>query len=213
MAGTAYINEDDLEQKTQQWLNSLPLRRRWENVPRWSDSALLVIDMQNIFVEENSPSFLPAAQVIVHNINELADTFHEHGGKMIYTRHVQEDGDEGIMDEWWGDIIREGKSAELWKGLDVKGETITKPRYSAFHRTELNESLQGIENVFITGVLTDICCETTARYAFIDDYRVFFLADATATITEDIHLSSLKSLCHGFAEILSCKEAMQRLQS
>ncbi len=212
MAGADYVSQDNLEVKTRKWLDSLPIRRKWETKPLWSNSALLVIDMQNVFVSQDSHSFLPAGQVVSKNINQLVEVFNEHGAKIIYTRHVQEEGDEGVMGEWWGDIIREGKTAELWEGVEVKGEVITKPRYSAFHRTDLDEILKNIENVFITGVLTDICCETTARHAFIKDHRVFFLADATATTSEEIHLSSLKSLCPGFAEILSCQEAKQRLR-
>ncbi len=212
MAGAPYIDKKNLESKSRRWIDSLPIRRRWEITPKLSKSVLLVIDMQNVFVDDESHSFLPAAQVITENINKLADHFHDNDGKIIYTRHVQDEGDEGVMDEWWGEIIHEGTSAELWREIDVKGEVMTKPRYSAFHRTNLDDMLGDIENVFITGVLTDICCETTARHAFINDYRVFFMADGTATTTEEIHLSSLKSLCHGVAEILSCNEAKQRLQ-
>ncbi len=212
MPGYNYLTPENIDLKTKGWLDSLPIKKRWETTPSWSNSALLVIDMQNVFADEDSHSYLPAAQIISRNINKLVHSFNRNGARVIYTRHVQEEGDEGVMGEWWGDIIREGRSAELWDGLDVKGDVITKPRYSAFHRTDLEHMLKNIDNVFITGVLTDICCETTARQAFINDHRVFFTADGTATISEEVHLSSLKSLCHGFAEILSCKEAEQRLR-
>jgi nicotinamidase-related amidase len=60
---------------------------------------------------------------------------------------------------------------------------IDKNRYSAFWRTGLDEFLRSknVEDVVIAGVLTNCCCETTARDAFMRDYRVFFVSDATAT--------------------------------
>ncbi len=211
MVGIDYVEKENIAGKTKGWIESLPIRKRWSVEPSFSDSVLLVIDMQNYFIREDSPAFLPAGQVISENINGLIDLFSSEGGEVIYTRHVQDEGDEGVMGEWWGDIIREGETADIWDGIDVKGKVITKPRYSAFHRTELDELIKKKENVFITGVLTDICCETTARHAYIKDYRVYFLADATATVSEEVHISSLKSLCHGFAEVLSCKETKQML--
>ena len=43
------------------------------------------------------------------------------------------------------------------------------------------------------------CCETTARDAFVRDFRVFFAVDATATVDATLHLASLQTLAYGFA--------------
>lgn len=47
---------------------------------------------------------------------------------------------------------------------------------SVFWETGLDEILKsrGIAEIIITGVMTNCCCETTARDAFMRDYRVFF---------------------------------------
>jgi nicotinamidase-related amidase len=44
---------------------------------------------------------------------------------------------------------------------------------------------KGIQDLIISGMMTNLCCETTARDAFMRDYRVFFLIDGTATGKED----------------------------
>jgi len=44
-----------------------------------------------------------------------------------------------------------------------------------------------------------MCCESTARDAYFRDYRVFFLADGTGSVTEEMHLASLLNLAFGFA--------------
>jgi len=56
-----------------------------------------------------------------------------------------------------------------------------------------------IEDLVITGIKTNMCCESTARDAYYRDYRVFFLADATGSITDEMQLASLLNLALGFA--------------
>lgn len=51
--------------------------------------------------------------------------------------------------------------------------------------------------------MTNLCCETTAKDAFVRDCRVFFLADGTSTVDEDFQLATLKNLAYGFATLMS----------
>jgi isochorismate hydrolase len=61
--------------------------------------------------------------------------------------------------------------------------------------------------------MTNLCCETTARDAFMRDYRVFFLIDGTATGKDDHQLATLKNLGFGFATLMTCDELVQHLGS
>jgi len=205
------MDRDELCDKSERWIEDLPFRKRWPVGLDVKDTALLVVDMQNYFLSPESHAYLPAGESIIENLNEMIEFFDENDAPIVYTRTVQEEGDEGVMDEWWDDIIREGPLAELDTRMKVKGDVITKPRYSSFHRTDLEERLDGVKNIVIGGVMTDICCATTARDAFVRDYRVLFLADGTATAAEITHVSTLKALCHGIAEILKCQEMKERL--
>jgi nicotinamidase-related amidase len=93
--------------------------------------------------------------------------------------------------------------------------TIPKKRYSAFFGTDLDKVLRsrGIRDLIISGVMTNLCCETTARDAFMKDYRVFFLIDGTATRRSELHLATLKNLGFGFAYLLTCDELIQKLKA
>jgi isochorismate hydrolase len=44
-----------------------------------------------------------------------------------------------------------------------------------------------------------MCCESTARDAYFRDHRVFFMADGTGSINEEMQLASLMNLALGFA--------------
>jgi isochorismatase family protein/alpha/beta hydrolase family protein len=67
--------------------------------------------------------------------------------------------------------------------VDPRDILLDKPRYGAFHGTDLDLILRarGIDTVIIAGIATNVCCETTAREAVVRDFRVFFLSDGTAT--------------------------------
>ena len=166
--------------------------------------ALLVIDMQRYFFSIATP--------ILGNVLSIIEACRSKGIRIIFTRHghrdVSEDG--GMLAEWWGDQIDHGsKDWELIEALKASDADIIidKNRYSVFHETGFHEILksQKIDELIITGVMTNCCCETTARDAFVRDYRVFFVSDATATVNDELHVASLKNLAFGFAYIVSTK--------
>jgi isochorismate hydrolase len=70
---------------------------------------------------------------------------------------------------------------------------------------------KGVRDVIISGVMTNLCCETTARDAFMRGYRIFFLIDGTATGRSEHHLATLKNLGFGFAYLITCDELIKNL--
>ena len=191
----------------QKELEQYNVRAAW---PQPRKCALLVIDMQEYF--------RPMAGSIVGNVVTLIDVCREAGIKIICTRHGHMDPqrDGGMLLDWWGECILYGSDAwQLMKAVNPEGKdfVVDKNRCSAFAGTPLDEILHSrmIEEVIITGVMTNCCCETTAREAFMRDYRVFFVSDATATVNDDLHLASLKNLAFGFAHIVDTKSLCDRL--
>ena len=82
-----------------------------------------------------------------------------------------------------------------------KVTVIEKSQYDAFMGTSLEHDLEesGIAQLVITGVMTHLCCESTARAAFMRGFNVFFTIDGTATYNRKFHEASLLNLAHGFA--------------
>ena len=175
-------------------------------------SALLVIDLQNYFQK--------IVQPVLGNIQNVIQFCRLKNIPVIFTQHGHTDAasDGGVLGEWWGQVILHG--TKDWKFIpEMKIESedmvLQKKRYSAFFQTDLEKFLQskGIKDLIISGVMTNLCCETTARDAFMRDYRVFFLIDGTATGKEDHHLATLKNLGYGFAYLITCDELIQNLKS
>ena len=186
------------------------LRARHDNITfRRERAALLVLDMQEYFLRPYSHAFIPSAPAIVPNLQGLITNFCEANRPVIFTRHVNADVDAGMMSRWWRDIIRAGSLESEIKAFDPsRGTVIQKNQYDAFYNSPLEETLssRGVEQVVITGVMTHLCCETTARSAFVRGYEVFFCVDGTATYAEALHRASLLSLSHGFAIPSLCAE-------
>jgi len=175
-------------------------------------AALLVIDIQNYFHRIIQP--------VLENILGVIHSCRKRDIPIIFTQHGHTDPalDGGILGEWWGELIIDG--TESWKFLpeiriEPRDMVLPKKRYSAFFETNLETTLRskGIQDLIISGVMTNLCCETTARDAFMKDYRVFFLIDGTATRISELHLATLKNLGFGFAYLLTCEELIQMLKS
>lgn len=184
------------------------LRRLARPAPAWQParSALLVIDVQVYFAALCS-GILPA-------IRQAVELAHGAGARVLFTQHGHRPaaGDGGMLGEWWGgDLIVEGSTGHALlegSGRWPSDPVIGKRRYSAFFGTDLDEWLRsaGVEEVVLAGVMTNLCVETTARDAFVRDYRVRVLRDATATASPALHWASLLNLAHGFAWVQSVDE-------
>lgn len=179
--------------------------RRRDPDPR--AAALLVIDVQGHFASLAAP-IMPAVASTVALCRAA-------GMPVVYTRHVDPVPRSRPLGEWWpGDRIDAGTpAAELLPGAgrDEGDLVVEKSTYSAFAGTGLEEALRrmGAEEVVVAGVMTNLCCETTARDAFVRGFRVFFSADATATASQDLQRATLDNMAYGFAYIVDC----QRLQA
>lgn len=104
---------------------------------------------------------------------------------------------------------------QLLDGLEVdKARDVVideKRMYDAFHNTRLQALLEekGIRHVIIGGVMTELCCETTARSAFCKGYDVTFLSDGTGTDAASHHQATLRALNFGFATVVKVHEAIE----
>ena len=188
--------------------------KNWK--PDIRKAALLIIDMQNYFIE--------LAKGIIPNIKKLINTFRKLERPIVYTMHthINLETDGGLLVQWWGKESMEVFTPGRWEWMIIEEikpseEDIiinTKTRYSAFYKTELEKILKSLDitDLVITGVMTNYCCETTARDAFNRDFRVFFIADATATDDPFLHNATLCNLASGFAVILETEETIKFLR-
>lgn len=178
-------------------------------------SALLVIDMVSYFASPKGRCYLPASKSIVQRIKALLALFRAHQRPVVYTRHGHEGGrDLGMLGRFFSDYIRAGEPdseviGELLPGPDEA--VILKTTYDAFLNTAMEDELRknAVEQVLLTGVLTHMCCETTARSAFCRGFEVFVPVDAVASSNEALHRNSLLSMADCVAVLTSVREVVE----
>lgn len=175
-------------------------------------SALLIIDMQQYFCNPSSHAYFKDSRTIIPNIHQLIITYREHSLPVLFTRYaLLKTENPGAMGRWWNDVLYDGNmmSSIIDALHPLPSEpVIRKTQYSAFFETDLDTILKNhqVTTIVITGVLTHLCCETTARDAFMRNYDIFFLSDATASDTKTLHSASLATLSDGFATISTTNE-------
>jgi len=215
----AYVTPESLEEKAQLWLEKIEPFNQHRMQLNKEKSALLVIDMQRFFLEPDSSTFTCGGLAILPTLKRLIAVFREAGRPVIFIRHVHHPDrlDAGIMGWWWEGMCLEG-SPESEVHHDIaplpKEKVILKHRYSAFYNTDLETILRclKIEDLVVSGIMTNMCCESTVRDAYYRDYKVFFLADGTGSINEEMHLASLLNLAFGFAFVTMANRIIQELQ-
>jgi bifunctional isochorismate lyase / aryl carrier protein len=176
--------------------SALPANRvAW--TPEPSRCALLIHDMQHHFLGAFDRDAAPIPEMM-SNIAALARRCRALGVPVVYSAQPggQTLEQRGLLQDFWGDGIAAGPEGqaivdELAPGAE--DTVLTKWRYSAFVRTELDELLraQGRDQLLIVGIYGHIGCLMTACHAFMQEVQPFLLADAIADFSAADHARAL----------------------
>ncbi len=214
-----YVTPGEIEVKSKLWQKKIAPFNQHRMKIKTDAAALMVIDMQKFFLDPESPTYTCGGLAILPTLKRLIAAFRDTSRPVIYAKHVHHPDkiDAGIMGWWWEEMCLEGSpESELHDEIAPlpNEKVITKHRYSAFYNTDLETVLRclKIEDLVISGIMTNMCCESTARDAYYRDYRIFFLSDCTGSINEEMHLASLLNLAYGFAYITTTGDIIEQVQ-
>jgi len=197
-----------------------------------SRTALIVVDLQNGFMMDGvAHALCTQARDIVPNVNRLAEAVRETGGKVFW---IQNTHDEACLETWSTlhamtppektakrieSMSEGGIGHQLWADLVVHEDVdqrVKKYRYSAFLQgsSDLPEILreQGYDTVIITGTVTNVCCESSARDAMMLNFNVIMVTDGNAAVTDEEHNSALINFYLTFGDIMDTDETIACLK-
>jgi ureidoacrylate peracid hydrolase len=185
-------------------------------------TALVVVDMQNAFMMPGvAHSLCLEAQEIVPNINRLAQAMRETGGAVVW---IQTAFTEETKTSWsvYYDISKPeqnkkraealapgSKGYQLWETLDARPDDVfvEKMRFSAFigGSSNLAEILRAksIDTILVTGTVTGVCCESTARDAMMCNFKTVMVSDGNAAACDEDHNASLAAFYLTFGDVMS----------
>jgi nicotinamidase-related amidase len=186
---------------------------------RLRSPALVIIDMQNDFVRVGAPLEVPTSRDTIAAHRTLLAAFRGRGLPVVYTKFLSRPLP-SLLWEWSPQCRPPTKCC--WKGhmrryADIDGERdcaeivdelppapddliIEKYGYGAFHGTDLADRLRemSVLSLVVTGTVTQICVEETAREAFHHGFRTTLVEDAVSSYAPDLHAAALKNFAMKF---------------
>jgi nicotinamidase-related amidase len=199
---------------------------------RAETAALIVVDMQNDFVRVGAPLEVPDARETIEVHRMLLDWFRERKRPVVFTRFIA--GPSPTLMWNWSPQIAPPVCC-CWPGFqrsygDVEGERdcaavidelaplpeeaqVDKYGYNAFHRTRLTDLLHAhaVDSVVITGTVTQVCVEDTARGAFHEGFQAAVIADAVSSYAPELQRASLQTLAMKYCRVMTASEALQEM--
>ena len=190
-------------------------------------TAHIVVDLQNGFMEPGAPVEVPIAREIVPNVNLISAAMRAQGGRNVFLRMTVDAASHVSWSNWFTHLqSRESGAAlthafarnahywQLWPTLEVRegDELVDKVRFGAFvpGASQLHEILQrhGIDTLIISGTLSNCCCESTARDAMQMNYKIIFVSDANAALSDAAHNATSENMAFLFGDVMSTAELL-----
>jgi nicotinamidase-related amidase len=197
---------------------------------RLSRPALVVVDMQNDFVRVGAPLEVAAARATIPVLRTLLAAFRRRGFPVVYTKFITRPG-YTLLWEWspqcrpptcccwkghrrfYPDVGKELDCTEVIEEISPEANDviIEKFGYGAFHGTPLAERLRerGVESLLVTGTVTQICVEETAREAFHHDFKTTLVSDGVSSYAPDLHAATLKNFAMKFGWVESSQNLLK----
>lgn len=199
---------------------------------RFHDHALLVVDMQNDFVRVGAPLEVAEARATIPAHRRLIAAFRNADRPIVFTRFLSTP-EPSLLWNWspvcapptkccWAGHMRHyadlGAERDCAAVVDelapIAGDLIIdKYGYGAFHRTQLGPALRdrGIRSLFVTGTVTQICVEETAREAFHEGFLTTIVSDAVSTYLPHLGAATLENFARKFGWVDTSETVLARI--
>lgn len=184
-------------------------------------TALLALDMQNVWLRPGAPFFTPNTVDTIEPVNRLARALRAKGGTVAWFQtttgapgtplYWQQYFDNFVDERYRADAVAaltEGSDMHrLHDALDLaRGDLVfPKFRFSAFIRNPTDPErvlrARGIDTVIVVGTATNIGVESTVRDAMMLDFSTFMPHDGCVAPRYDAHLAGMRSVMQAFADV------------
>lgn len=157
---------------------------------------LVVIDMQRVFADPDSPWAAPRFAEAAAGVRRLLPAF---GDRVTFTRFVAPDKPEGAWRAYYEQwpFALQPPDAPLWRLTDefasLEGHALDATTFGKW-TPELSRRAMSEGRLVLAGVSTDCCVLSTALAAADAGVEVLVVADACAGADDDSHVRALQVL-------------------
>ncbi|MCB1668599.1 MAG: isochorismatase family cysteine hydrolase [Porticoccaceae bacterium] len=183
-----------------------------------SKTAVIAIDLQRFFIDEDQPMGNPHTKDILDNVNRINAALRQQGGLVVFTQHSFAKPGETVSETALASAkpVPGSRSFELHPDLVVSDGDVrlVKHQSSPLHPmafSGLGNLLRerAIESLVVCGFASNGCCDCTARDAAQYGYQVVVASDATAAVTDEEHNAALMNLAIYYASVQDTGELIQ----
>jgi len=185
-------------------------------------TALVIVDLDAATVESNDDCLR-----LVPVINNLAGAVRASGGVVAWVLSRMTDMPThfaailgvDLATKYFNDGQPNGSGTKLWHELQRKDQDLLafKSGASAFFpgKCDLKEQLDAlrIDTLLITGAVTNICCESSARDAVELGYKVIMVSDALSGHAHGLHEATLATFYRIFGDVRPAHEIIDLLSN
>ena len=171
-----------------------------------STKTLLLIDFENEWTIPTSPYYVGDLKDLITKINQLIDSCRNNNYKIIFITHIEKDSDIVFKEN--------SNNIEIIPSLHKLSQDILIKKYkiSPFYQTTLEQELQGITELVIAGILTNLCVRSTIHDAYDREFKITVITDCCTTFDPKTHDFTIQDLKATREEIifLPLKEFLQQ---
>ncbi|MCA9918043.1 MAG: cysteine hydrolase [Anaerolineales bacterium] len=178
--------------------------------------AILVVDMLNDFFKEGGEMVLAGGDVLYEPIERLTQAARQL--KMpVFWLNQWLSPDDALFKKRVVHCLKGSWGAKIVDDLTVADEDIIVPkrRYSGFFQTDLDLHLRErqIQQVVVTGVVTNICVRSTVNDAFFLGYDVFVPTDCVMATSDQLQEAHLYDIDTHYGTVLGLDELLTLMES
>lgn len=153
-----------------------------------TSKALILVDFEKEWTDKSSDYFVGDISDVVEKTNKLIDYCRKNDYKIIFTTHIEKDSDEAFAEN--------SENVEIIDEINKQDSDvlIKKNKISPFFKTNLDKHIEGIDEIVIAGILTNLCVRSLAQDAYDRDFKITIIKDCCRAFDVETHEFTLKDL-------------------
>ncbi len=150
--------------------------------------ALILVDFEKEWTDENSDYFVGDISELIEKTNRLIEYCRKNNYKIIFTVHVEKDSDQ--------EFAPNSKNVQIIDEIQKQDSdvVIVKNKISPFYKTNLEKELEGVDEIVLGGILTNLCVRSLAQDAYDRDFAITIIQDCCRAFDEETHNFTIKDL-------------------
>jgi nicotinamidase-related amidase len=153
-----------------------------------ASKALVLVDVQNEWVDKDSEYYVGDLSELIEKTNALIKYCRRENYRIIFTKHIEPDSEDAFAPG--------SRNSELMDAVERQDSDVivTKHKISPFYETDLDHHLEGVEELVVCGLLTNLCVRSLAHDAYDRDFSITIITDCCRAFDEETHTFTIKDL-------------------